>query len=178
MEKFGIIDGVIIGIIALSILTGLIRGFVKELISLSVWVSAIWLGAVYADTVGVYLKSYITDELACHAAGFIIIMLSVIIIGSLLNAIFGFILKTTGLSGTDRVLGMMFGGVRGVFFVSVIILAIRVTDLLPLDKYIDKSLLYNKFNPVVDWLRSVSPDFVKNINKPNKEDVDSVNKDI
>ncbi len=168
MENLGIIDGVIIGILSLSVLTGLIRGFVKELVALCVWIAAIWLGIVYADSVGSYLKNYISDAAACHAAGFIIVLLLVVIAGSLFSALLGFILKNTGLSGTDRLLGMVFGFVRGVFIVSLIILAIKVTDLMPTEEQTKKSILYDKFTPMVDWLYSVSPDFVKDINKSNE----------
>lgn len=178
MGMFGIIDAVIIGILILSILTGLVRGFVKELIALCVWIAAIWLGINYADFVGDYLKSYISDELIRHAAGFIIILLLSILSGSLFNAFFSFILKNTGLSGTDRILGMIFGGVRGVFLVAAIILAIKITNLLPVEDYINKSVLYNKFTPVVDWLYSISPDFVKNVNKSSNKEPEPVRQDI
>lgn len=170
MDKLGIIDGVIIVIITLSILTGMIRGFVKELIALCVWIAAIWLGIVYADAVGEYFKHYITDEIVCHAAGFVIILLSVLITGSLFNALLGFILKNTGLSGTDRLLGMLFGGVRGIFLVSLIIYAIKITDLLPAEEHLNKSILYSKFTPVVDWLYEISPNFVKHLNSTDNDE--------
>lgn len=165
MWPFGIVDAVILGILTLSILTGIFRGFLKELIALCVWIAGIWLGFKYADYAGGFLNNYIHDELARNAAGFIIVLLIVIITGSIVNAILSFILKNTGLSGTDRLLGIIFGLVRGVFLVALIILAIRITNLLPVEKYTDKSILYSKFTPVVDWLYKVSPDFVKNVNK-------------
>lgn len=175
MDNFSIIDGVILGILALSVVTGLVRGFVKELIALCVWVIAIWLGITYADTAGIYLKKYINDEAARHAAGFVIILLLTVITGSLFNALLGFILKNTGLSGTDRLLGMVFGFVRGVFIVSLIILAVKVTDLMPSQEHLNSSLLYAKFTPMVDWLHKVSPDFIKQ--SDNVENADMQDKD-
>lgn len=172
MDNFSIIDGVILGILALSVVTGLIRGFVKELVALCVWVIAIWLGVSYSDTVGSYLTKYINDETARHAAGFVIILLLTVITGSLFNALLGFILKNSGLSGTDRLLGMLFGFVRGVFIVSLIILAVKVTDLMPSQEHINKSVLYAKFTPMVDWLYKVSPDFIKKSDNTEQEDKD------
>lgn len=165
MDNFSIVDGVILGILALSVLTGLVRGFVKELVALCVWIIAIWFGISYADTVGDYLRNYVHDDTARHAAGFVIILLVTVIAGSLFNAFLGFILKNTGLSGTDRLLGMLFGFVRGAFIVALIILAVRITDLIPAQDYINRSILYPRFTPLVDWMYDLSPDFVKNKGK-------------
>lgn len=165
MWHVGVVDAVILVILTLSILTGLFRGFLKELIALFVWIAAIWLGFKYADYAGSFLGSYVHDAMARHAVGFIIIILGVIILGSIINALLSFILKNTGLSGTDRLLGIIFGFVRGVFIVALIILAVRITNLLPVEEYVNNSILYNKFTPVVDWLYKISPDFVKNVNK-------------
>lgn len=165
MWQVGVVDGVILVILMLSILTGMFRGFLKEFIALFVWIAAIWLGFKYADYVGGFLVSYIHEDMARHAVGFIIILLAVIISGSIINVILGFILKRTGLSGTDRLLGIIFGFVRGVFIVSLIILAVRVTNLLPVEEYVNKSILYSKFTPVVNWMYNISPSFVKDVNK-------------
>jgi membrane protein required for colicin V production len=165
MWHVGVVDAIILVILTLSILTGLFRGFLKELVALFVWITAIWLGIKYADYAGSFLISYIHDEIARHAAGFVIILLPIIISGSIINALLSFILKNTGLSGTDRLLGIIFGFVRGVFIVALIILAVRVTNLLPVEEYVNKSILYSKFTPVVNWLYKLSPDFVKDVNK-------------
>lgn len=170
MGGFGIIDLIIIGIILLSILTGMVRGFVKELIAICVWISAIWLGVNYSHFVGVYLQDYISDSFVRNAVAFVIILLISILLGSLVNAVFSFILKNTGLNGTDRLLGMIFGCVRGVLLVSLLILAIKITNVLPVDNYISKSIMYDKFTPVVNWLYSIAPDFIKNVNSKEKEE--------
>lgn len=176
MGGLGVIDLIIIGIILLSILTGMVRGFVKELIAICVWIAAIWLGINYSHYVGVYLQDYISDGLVRNAVAFVIILLISILSGSLVNAVFSFILKSTGLNGTDRLLGMVFGCVRGVLLVSLLILAIKITNVLPVDNYISKSVLYDKFTPIVNWLYSIAPDFIKNAG--NNETGETVNQNI
>jgi membrane protein required for colicin V production len=160
MSEFSLIDGFIVGIIGLSIVTGLVRGFVKELVALSIWVLAIWLGYTYCEDIGAYLKPYISSESAQLASGFVIILLVTVIVGSFFNALLSFIMKSTGLTGTDRLLGMGFGFIRGVFIVSLLILVVKMTAILPKDEFIDKSYLYTKFTPIVDWMYNLSPDFV------------------
>jgi membrane protein required for colicin V production len=53
------VDIAIISVIGLSVLTGLFRGFVKELVALCVWVLAIWLGINYSQSLDPWLQSYI-----------------------------------------------------------------------------------------------------------------------
>ena len=79
-----------------------------------------------------------------------------------MNALLSFILKRSGLSGTDRILGMGFGFIRGVFIVSLVIVVLKMTSV-PYDQYSKESLFYSKFEPVVNWLQELMPDFIKKV---------------
>lgn len=154
------IDYTIVGIIGLSVITGLFRGFVKELIALGVWVLAIWFAFKYSSELVPYLQTYIHDKSACSVAAFVLILLGTLIVGSLLNALLSFILHRSGLSGTDRLLGMAFGFVRGAFIVALIMLVVKMTSA-PSEEYRKESYLYIKFDPLVDWLYTFTPNFIK-----------------
>jgi membrane protein required for colicin V production len=156
------VDLVIIAIIALSVFTGLIRGFVKELISLVVWVLSIWIAFNYSQVLHPWLQNYIQDKTIRNVTAFIIILLAALIVGGIANTIISFILKRTGLSSADRFLGMGFGFVRGVFIVALIMAVIKMADL-PYQEYANSSVLYAKFDPIVDWLCSLAPDFIKQV---------------
>ena len=156
------VDLVIIAIIALSVITGLIRGFVKELVAVCVWILAIWLALNYSQALDPWLQNYIQDKTARSVVGFIAILLGTLIAGGITNAILGFIMKRTGLSGTDRILGMGFGFVRGVFIVALIMLVIKMTSL-PYQQYSSNSVLYAKFDPVVNWLYGMMPNFINQV---------------
>lgn len=161
------IDLGIITVVALSVLTGLFRGFVKELVALCVWILAIWLGYHYSELLDPWLQSYIQDKSARTAVAFIIILFATLLAGGIVNAALSFILKRAGLSGTDRTLGMVFGFLRGVFIVALIIVAVRMTSL-PYQSYSKDSLLYAKFDPVVTWLYAKLPDFIKQVKSVDK----------
>ena len=163
------VDYVIIAIIGLSVLTGLFRGFIKELISLSVWVLAIWIAVKYAACLDPWTMKFIQDKTARAAAGFIIVLILVLIAGGLVNALLSFILKRSGLSGTDRLLGMGFGFVRGIFVVSLLILIAKMLSL-PTDQYRQESRLYTKFDPAVNWLYEKMPEFIKQAKAFDKAD--------
>lgn len=156
------VDLAIIAIIALSVITGLIRGFVKELIALCVWVLAIWLAFHYTEAIDPWLQAYIQDKAARKIAGFVLILLATLIAGAIINAVFSFILKRSGLSGTDRILGMGFGFVRGVFIVSLIMLVIQMTSV-PHEEYAKNSRLYARFDPLVNWIYGQLPEFIKKV---------------
>ncbi|HHT9915637.1 TPA: CvpA family protein [Legionella pneumophila] len=154
------VDIAIVAIIALSVLTGLFRGFVKELVALCVWILAIWLGFNYSQSLDPWLSSYIEEQSVRTAIGFIIILFATLFVGGVVNAILSFILKRAGLSGTDRTLGMGFGFLRGVFIVALIMVAVKMTSL-PHQEYSQKSKLYARFDPVVALLYSHLPEFIK-----------------
>lgn len=156
------IDIAIIVVIGLSVLTGLFRGFVKELVALCVWVAAIWLAFNYAHQLDPWLESYISNPSARSASAFIIILFASLLAGGIINALLSFILKRSGLSGTDRTLGMVFGFVRGAFIVALLMIAVKMTSI-PYQQYAQQSLLYAQFNPLVDLIDAHLPDFIKRV---------------
>jgi membrane protein required for colicin V production len=166
---FHSVDYIIIAVVGLSVLTGLFRGFVKESIALVVWVVAIWAAYTYAALVANWLQPYIDDSAVRTAAGFVMILLIVLLLGGILNAVLSFILHRTGLSGTDRLLGMLFGFVRGVFIVALVIVVLNMTSLAKKEDYANHSFLYTKFDPLVNWLSSMMPSFIKQAQFFDKE---------
>lgn len=163
------VDIAIVAIIALSVLTGLFRGFVKELVALCVWILAIWLGFNYSQSLDPWLKSYIQEQSVRTAVAFIIILFATLFVGGVINAILSFILKRAGLSGTDRTLGMGFGFLRGVFIVALIMVAVKMTSL-PYEKYSQESKLYARFDPVVSLLYEHLPEFIKQVKTVDKSE--------
>lgn len=158
-------DYAIIAVVGLSVITGIFRGFVKESIALLVWVIAIWLGMTYYTTFDPWLVPYIHDRTLRIAVAFIAIVLLALIAGSLFNAMIGMIIKRSGLSRTDRLLGMIFGFVRGIFIVALMLLVVKFN---PMPEYTQTSYLYGEFDPIVNWLYKLIPDSIKNGYSSNK----------
>lgn len=156
------VDIAIVIIIGLSVFTGLIRGFVKELIALAVWILAFWVAYHYSHHLDPWLQKYIQDQTVRKVTAFILVLIGTLVAGGLVNAILGFIMKRSGLSGTDRILGMGFGFVRGVFIVALIMVVIKMTSL-PHEEYSKESKLYAQFDPVVNWLSTLMPDVIQKV---------------
>lgn len=156
MPAFTGVDYVILTIVVISAMTGLFRGFIKELMALGIWLIALWGAAKFASLGANYLKPWIHQEEFRLVMAFVLITISILLAGGLLTSLLAFLIERSGLSGTDRLLGMIFGFARAVFIISLIILVGRMTGF-PMQKYAKQSQLFAYFTPVVDWLSSYAP---------------------
>ncbi|KAB7627964.1 CvpA family protein [Alkalilimnicola sp. S0819] len=124
-----IVDLVILGILALSALISLLRGFVREVMSVIVWVAAVWIGVRFAGSLSVYLVDYIASPSLRMGVAFVVLFVATLLLGALINHLASQLVSKTGLSGTDRMLGVVFGVLRGVLVVGVLVLLAGLTAL-------------------------------------------------
>ncbi|KTD73528.1 CvpA family protein [Legionella tucsonensis] len=157
--QFQWVDLIFIIIIGLSSITGLLRGFIKEFIALGVWILAVWAGYNYSGSLNPYLQPYIQDQSIRTIAGFIVVVLGVLIAGGIGNAILGLFLRGSGLGAMDKVLGGAFGFARGVFILSLIFAILSMTSL-PYQQYVQSSRVYNQLLPVINWISSSLPGLI------------------
>ena len=150
------IDYAILILIFISLIIGLIRGFIKEAFSLVIWVVAIWVGLTYSREISAYLVSVIDIPSARLAAAFAILFLITLILGSIISYLLGELVKKTGLTGSDRFAGMIFGIARGMVVVAVLVLLGGLTPL-PNDPWWQESKLIPPFQTLAIWLRDHIP---------------------
>ena len=152
-------DYAILAIIAISLLVGALRGFIKEVFSLLVWAAAFVVAYRFAGDVAVLMDEHVSLPSARTAIGFIGLFLLVLVIGGLANYLLGKLVESTGLSGTDRLLGGVFGVVRGAAIVIAAILVAGFTPI-PADPWWKESRLIRSFMPLVAWSATFLPDSV------------------
>jgi len=157
VEQLILIDYLFIAILVLSVLVGLWRGFLSEFIALASWVAAFAVGYWFAQDVGVHLEPYIGVASARQVIAFGGLFLVTLLLGGMVNIVVNQLVRKTGLSGTDRLIGVVFGGVRGGALVAVLILLATLTPL-PQDDWWADSTLIAYFEPIALWLRSWLPD--------------------
>lgn len=144
------IDYAILAIIGISTLVSLVRGFVKEAVSLVIWFSAFFIASsFYANLAN--LLTNISDQFLRNAAAVAILFITTLILGALVNYIIGQLVSKTGLSGTDRVLGLIFGALRGVLIISAMIFFIDGFTNFEEAQWWTSSQLIPEFNLVVQW---------------------------
>jgi membrane protein required for colicin V production len=150
----GWIDWAIIAIIAVSALISLARGFVKEALSLLTWVVAGLVAWLFGGALAGHLSSFIeTPSIRVIVACSILFILT-LLLGGLINYLIGQLVRVTGLSGTDRFLGMIFGAARGAL---LIVVAVGLLSLAPVegDVWWRQSELIPHFLLVADWSKNM-----------------------
>ncbi|WP_026340749.1 CvpA family protein [Thioalkalivibrio sp. ALJT] len=151
------IDLVIIALIVISGLISLFRGFVRESFSLATWIIGVWLGIRHAEAMAAYLPDAIADATLRLGIGFAVIFIGVLIAGGLLGMVANRLVHGTGLSGTDRSLGVVFGLLRGVLLVAVLVFLASLT-LMPDEAWWENSRLIPELERLVDWLIAQLPE--------------------
>lgn len=124
-----VVDVVVIFVIFLSALFSLIRGFVKEAISLATWIIAIWLAATFASKLAAALPNSVESEAVRQAIGFGVLFVLTLMVGAIVNTLVNQLVKKTGLSGADRVFGVGFGILRGGLIIIVFVVIGGMTPL-------------------------------------------------
>ncbi len=152
MESLIWIDWVIIALISVSTLISLKRGFVREALSLVTWIGAFIIARTFHPQMQSLLESTVETPLVRLIAAFAILFFGTLIVGAIINNLIGHLVRATGLSATDRVLGMGFGLLRGVV---VVIVAIAFTRYTPLaqDTWWQTSVMIERLAVVEDWSR-------------------------
>lgn len=154
------LDLAIIIVLALSSLLSLIRGFVREAISLVIWVVAGVVAFMFTPYLEPWLVPYITVAPLRLAIAFLMLFIATIILGSLLSFVLGFVMSKAGLSGTDRMIGLVFGFARGVLIVCLLIWLGQFTPFTKEKVWLESQLIAY-FQPVIELLKAYLPEAFK-----------------
>ncbi|CAN5666559.1 CvpA family protein [soil metagenome] len=150
------VDYAILAIIGLSALISIWRGLIREVLSLLAWILAILVAVTFMRPLADLLTPYISVPSARLIIAFMALFIATLLCGALINFIIGKLVMSSGLSGTDRVLGIVFGIARGALVVGVLVLMARLTPL-PQDPWWEQSVLLGRFEAMALWLRSYLP---------------------
>lgn len=149
-------DYAILSVIAISILVGALRGFVKEVFSLLVWVAAFVVAYHFSGNVAAMMEGAVSLPSARLAMGFTGLFVAVLLVGGLFNYLLGRLVESTGLSGTDRLLGGLFGAARGLALIVATLLVAGFTPI-PADPWWQDSRTITRLMPLVDRAAALLP---------------------
>ena len=155
------VDIVILSVVLISALVGLLRGFVKEVFSLANWIAALILSYWFHDLVGALLPlGDSVSDLIRSLAGGAIVFITVLVGGGLLSTLASKLVKATGLSGTDRTLGMVFGLLRGSIVVLVLLIVVASASPVAEQSWWQASTLVPLFLDFEQWATTLMADVV------------------
>lgn len=123
------VDWILLAVLGVSMLLGMWRGLVREVISLAGWIAGFWMAQTWAPEAGARLPLQGASEVLRYLAGFISVFLVVLIVSVVLGWVVSKLVSAVGLGLLDRVLGGLFGGVRGVVVLLTLAVVVSLTPM-------------------------------------------------
>lgn len=182
LETVGVLDLIFSGILLISILVGLIRGAVREVLSLIGLALAIYLAFTFSEVLSdKYVSRFFEEPKISYLVSFILIILAAIFTIALVNMFFSQLLRASGLSFVNRFMGLVFGALRGVVICSVIVLALsfipgvngkpwwKASAMVPVFQSITKLSIQYLPKNVADYLGTTQTKVKQTINQVSSD---------
>jgi len=147
-------DVFILLILVASTLIGVLRGFVREAVSVVFWILAIWLSWKLGPAVEPHLGGLLKDPTVAPWAGRLVILVLVLLLGWVVGMLLGYLTRSLGLGPTDRIMGLLFGIVRGLVLVGLLIIGGELLHMNN-EEWWRQSKLVPYGESVGDWLRAM-----------------------
>lgn len=157
-------DYLLLGILGLSILISVLRGFLREMMSLICWVAGLVLALRYAPTLSDGIASWLSSPVLRYLICFAAIFIAVFIVGFVLSRVLRLGAGLVGLSLLDRCLGGVFGLARGVLLVALTISLVSMTRVEAWPA-VSQSTVAPWFQPIVHWLNHHVPHKLQHVSR-------------
>jgi membrane protein required for colicin V production len=150
------VDVIIIAVLILSVLVGLWRGLISEVLALATWIAAFWVAWTFGPGVSAHFDRLIQTPVLRMVVGYGLCFVAVLVIGALIRFGIQRLVDSTGLGGTDRLLGMIFGFARGLLLVTLIVFLVDLTSFAREPMW-QQSALLPQFKVLATWLEQQLP---------------------
>jgi len=155
LSRLNELDWVIVVVLSLSTVLSLWRGFVREALSLLGWVAAFVVAHLFVDQLSQQLAPYIANITGRYVTSYAVLFVTTLVCFSLFVWLAVKLVRVSGLTVLDRVLGTIFGFARGVII--ILVLAYLIQQLVsPADQqWLHQSELMPHLTMLVDWVQTV-----------------------
>lgn len=158
--QFTGVDWVIIVVLVISTLLSLWRGFGREAISLAGWVAAFVIANMFGSQMASVLSGLIVNVTGRYVAAYAILFVVTLITATLVSKVAAQLIRVTGLTLLDRLLGTVFGFARGVILILVFVFVLR--QLVPPQDL--QWLHHSQLMPHLDFLANWAQDLFSQFN--------------
>ena len=153
-------DWLIAVIFLLSIIVGVMRGFIREALSIASWILAFWLANTFCTQVGDYIGQNLVDiptPAFRVSIGFAVIFIGTLFLFSIISYVVSKLMVKGAIKGTDRILGIFFGVIRAVAIVVVVLLIARGMGMESNEWWKNSNYL-SYFEPIANYVEQLLPD--------------------
>ena len=153
--NFTAVDWAIIAVLGLSILLSLWRGFVREAVSLAGWIAAFVIANMFVGEMAVFLQQWIANVTGRYVAAYALLFAGMLMVAGIAGKLSAQVVKVTGLTLLDRLLGTVFGFARGIIIVLVVVYVLR--QLAPPQNllWLDESQLMPHVDMLGQWVQAL-----------------------
>jgi membrane protein required for colicin V production len=152
-----VFDYAVILIMGLSVMLSIIRGAVREVLSLTAWVLAFWAAQSFTVEFSALLPDALSNSSLRLMTGFAVVFLTVLVVMSLIAILCSKLVRATGLSVADRGLGAVFGVARGYLMVLILVLLGGLTSL-PRQPMWKNALFSSQLERVATYVKTWLPE--------------------
>ena len=135
MTMLTAVDWILLAVLGLSMLLGLWRGLVQEVLSLAGWVAAFFVAQIYAPQAAAWLPMEGSSQMLRYAAGFVVVFIAVLIATVLVSFVIKKLVSAVGLGPLDRLLGSLFGLLRGLVILLAVTVVVGMTPMRESDAW-------------------------------------------
>ena len=153
--NFTAVDWAIIVVLGLSILLSLWRGFVREAVSLAGWIAAFVIANMFVGEMAAFLQQWIANVTGRYVAAYALLFAGMLMVAGIAGKLSAQVVKVTGLTLLDRLLGTVFGFIRGIIIVLVVVYVLR--QLAPPQNllWLDESQLMPHVDMLGQWVQAL-----------------------
>ena len=149
------IDYIVLGILFISIFLSVMRGLVRAVLSLAGWIVAFIFAGSFSADFEPFLPSEIGGESLRILVSFVVVFISVLLVTVLVTMLLSSFIKGIGLGFVDRILGAVFGFLRGLLVITVLVLIAGLTSI-PQQNFWQQALFSDPLEvvamQVIPWL--------------------------
>lgn len=153
--NFTAVDWAIIAVLGLSILLSLWRGFVREAVSLAGWIAAFVIANMFVGEMAAFLQQWIANVTGRYVAAYALLFAGMLMVAGIAGKLSAQVVKVTGLTLLDRLLGTVFGFARGIIIVLVVVYVLRQLARPQNVLWLDESQLMPHVDMLGQWVQAL-----------------------
>jgi len=169
-----LLDFLVAVILGLSVASGFVTGFVRVGIGFLAVIGGVVVGFWNYGLAAAWVHKYVSSMALSNLLGFFLIFTGILLLGALIGKVIAKIFKWIGLSWLDRLLGAVFGFVRGSLVVVALVAVLMAFVPKPLPNWMvdSKSLPYAM--DASHRLAEMAPAGIKNAFRDSMQEVEQI----